>query len=457
MYANSADLNGIVVNEATRQTKRFYEQRREDDVARFTRQKIESAHLVLPAKRRSPMKAAGPTNGAGGLEQDVFFANKDVVSHIVSFLDIKSLYKFTMTSKKCTQILRHDHVVKAALYQGGHAKSNLERVLVMIRGPHRILVPTPLRFLRLCVGRLCECCQQKRVNFVSQHFGVFFCKECLEKEGYVVLLRRFDPLYKHVAHLYVIPEGCHAIKVWARPYVDGDGDLCGPLFSLESQMKTDEISQSSLTKLREKNMERRKALLPLIENAYKKHLEPAHERLLMEQAAKYMASVAAQQKKIRKIKLAIQSLSRELGNVPWKSQVLAHQWVEFRSSQRVEFSAPMARSILRSDMSAPSRLTKARIRKLASLLRQGVTLFEEHQLHDFSFFSDSVAEQRALKEVCRAVFPNYSLLSKPWVTPFVLEHLRELHPERRGVSLSGYLAFQLAVEANSDEDDDDNE
>lgn len=416
-------------------------------------------------KRRSPLKTQGHATTTkscedGGLQQDLFVLNSDIVSHIASFLDLKSLYNFTISSHQCLAILRPDHIVRAALYQGGHAKTNLERILAMIRGPRRgsILVPSPLRMLRLCIGRHCELCRKKRVNFVSQHFGVFFCKGCLDKEGYVATLRRFDPLYSQVAHLYVIPEGCHTIKVWAQPYIDGTGEQCGPLLSLQSQVAAaDEGCRASLAALSAENEARRKECLPLIERAYKYHLQPAKERLFMDQVVKYMASVAAQQKKIGRIKLAFARLSKELGNVPWKSQILAHQWVDYRHSQRLELSAPLARSILRSELCAPSRLTRARIQRLAFLLRRGVELFEEQRLHDFSFFSDASAEERALKEVCQSVYPNYSLLAKPWVTPCVLQNLRDLNPTRRITTLSGYLAFQLSIDATMDDDNDEGE
>ena len=196
-----------------RASKRKWPDQEEKDRQVPKRQINYSLATPRNGQRRILLRAEGTRSDV--LKRDFFFSNTDVVSHIAAFLDIKSLSRFVSCSKRCMEILRPDHVVRAALYQGGHAKTNLERMIGMIRGNH-ILVPSALRLLRLCIGRLCECCQRKRVNFVSQHFGVFFCKECLDKEGYVATLRRFDPMYPHVAHLYVIPEGCHTLKVWGE-------------------------------------------------------------------------------------------------------------------------------------------------------------------------------------------------------------------------------------------------
>ena len=399
--------------------------------------------VVVPLKRRSQPRPPQHSSGKR-LEKDALLLNQDIVSNIASFLDIKSLYNFSTCSKRCLEILRPDHVVKAALYHGGHAKTNVERMIEMIR-THRILVPSPLRFLRLCIGRRCECCHVKRVNFVS-FFGVFFCKGCLENEGYVATIRRFDPMFSCVSNHFVVPDGCNTIKVWAKTHVDNHGEPCGPLLSVKTQGVDDPSDLPSTKVLKEKDAEKRKIYLPLIEKAYSEDLEPASKRILMEQAAKFMASQTAQQKKIRRIKFALQNLSRELGNVPWKREILAHRWVDFRNTQRLELLSPLARNILARELSVPSRLTKKRIKCLASLLSQAVELFEGQQLHDFSFFSSSCPEEIALRHMCLRIFPNYRLLSVPWVTSGLLQGFRSYPPDRRLRTLVSLVSTELANE-----------
>lgn len=401
---------------------------------------------ILVSSSQDRQAAARSTDQAG-LKKDAFLSNKDVLSHISSFLDIKSLYNFTMTSSICMQTLRPEHVVRAALYHGGHSKTNLERIVHLMRG-QRIIIPSTLRLLRLCNGRLCELCQNKRVYYVSKYFGVFFCQHCLEHTGYVRTLQRFEPLYPLVSRLYVIPDGCHAIKIWAKPYFSPEGERCGPRITLECHTNSFKAQTTELLQVEAM----RNDLLPLIENTYKNNVENANLRILMHREQKCTASLLAQRKRTGRIKYALTLLDQELGNVAWKKYLLAHEWVELRSKDRIVLFAPLAKEILGPYLSAPSTLTKPRIHRLASMLRSSVALFEDLKLHNFALFLRPLLRERNFENNCvEQFFPNYSFLTKNWVNMKTLNQLRCVCPVTRIQIISQFVYYQLAEDDNASE------
>jgi len=402
-----------------------------------------------PSKGMRTPRSAKKKKGTG-LDQDSFFSNKDVLSYIVAFLDVKSLYKFTMTSKTCFEMLRPNQVVRAALYRGGHSKTNIERIMDLVR-KKKILVPSPIRMLRICIGRTCERCQTKRVNFVSKHFGVFFCKDCLENGGYVKMLRRYDSsFYPHVSHLYVIPEGSHGLRVWAKPYYKNDGTRCGPPLSMQCRLKGGESHKQAMADLRQEDAQQRKKCLPLMEKAYREHLDSANERVLTNRVAKYLASLAAQEKRNQRIRETISALGKALGDAPWKSLLLSHEWVHLGSRDQVVFSAPLARELLEGSMSAPSKITRTRLFQLANSLRRCIGVFEESHLHDFLYFTyDPLFMNR-----CLASFPNYGLLTCSWVNVENIKLLHRLNHHDRIIAVSQLLVQQLTVEADQRSDED---
>lgn len=377
-----------------------------------------------------------------GMKPDYIFDKKDVLSQVVDFLDLRSLYKFAVASKSCMEILQPYHVVRAALYRGGHAKTNLERILCLLRSK-KILVPSPMRLLRLCVGKYCEHCQDRRVNYVSKYFGVFFCKDCLERGGFVRLLRRNDcSLHSNLSHLYVIPEGFYGIQIWAKPYRDNLGNRCGPLLSLECRLKSGEAHQQDLFILRKKDKIRRSNHLKIMEMTYRQHLDAANECLLTNRLQKYLASIAAQERRNQRIAAMIEALHEELGEVPWKAVLLSHEWVQTGSRDQIDFLVPLAREVLSETVVAPSKATRSKVKGLSKTFIRYMAVFEESCLHDFSSFSYNPG----FMNLCLSRFPRYSLLSCPWVNIKMLEFLGHLNHQTRAMIVSYYLSRQLEME-----------
>lgn len=107
----------------------------------------------------------------------VVLENDGIAKNIISYLDIKSLYQVSITRKSFASLICHEHVVRAALFQGGHAAKRIEAMIRLVK-KRKIWTPSPLRLLRLMNGKRCEGCNQKTVQFnhMSDAFGVFLCK-----------------------------------------------------------------------------------------------------------------------------------------------------------------------------------------------------------------------------------------------------------------------------------------
>lgn len=162
-----------------------------------------------------------------------FLLNHDIASEIFSFLDIRSLYNVVMTSKEGMKLLRHEHVVRSSMMQGGHSKTSMERLVPLIE-QRSIWIPSPLRMLRLVNGKTCERCCQGRVHLVSDNYGVFFCFHgCIQGRSTkgVAFNSKWSP--------YVVDQPriakaayCSSAYVWIRPFMDASGERAGPLVSL---------------------------------------------------------------------------------------------------------------------------------------------------------------------------------------------------------------------------------
>ena len=139
-----------------------------------------------------------------------FFRDQDdMVSEILSFLDLRSLLVMCRTAKKATLLLRYDHVfssmTKTECVESCESKiSNRNSSVILhklaqvyglngnseIVPPHTIpkqSKPSPLRLLRLANGKRCELCHSDMVSpcawagvvLPSLSLGKFCCTLCI--------------------------------------------------------------------------------------------------------------------------------------------------------------------------------------------------------------------------------------------------------------------------------------
>jgi len=144
----------------------------------------------------------------------------------------------------------------------------------------------------------------------------------------------------------------------------------------------------------------------------------------------------------------ISSLSDELGDVSWKSVMLSYDTVPIRDRDRIVFAAPLAKDILEESLAAPSKITRARIKRLARHMKHCMLMFEAFHLNDFMCFE----HDPRFRAHCLQNFPGYSLLCCSWVNSNTLHVLNRLYPHDRTSIIAHFLSQQMTM----DEDRNDN-
>jgi hypothetical protein len=340
-----------------------------------------------------------------------FLLNADVASDVFSFLDIRSLYNMTMTCKLAMKLLRHEYVVRSALMQGGHSKTSMERLMVLIVN-RCIWIPSPLRMLRLCNGRTCERCFTGRVHLVSEHFGVFFCfRNCIQNiftKG-VAFNIQWAPFLINQPRVAKCAYNTSA-QLWVRPYSDLSGERCGPLVSM-IELERVIRGQGSLKQiLKEKDMaDTYKKSVSDIARVFKDTTDKALKRIQERKQKKKQASLDANDRRKKKVMDMVDILRIELDDVPWKDSALSHCWVKSGNRHVIEFDG-ITNELMREYSAAPSKATKKKLKEVAFSLRKCVARLEEANIHDFSFLSDAHPVERAVKIYCRDHYPNYKIL-----------------------------------------------
>lgn len=369
-----------------------------------------SSKSAAASKSKRPRLKADTTHGA----YPNFLLNSDVAREIFSFLDIRSLFNVTMTSKIGMRLLRHEHVVRSAMMQCGHSKTSMERLVPLIE-QRCIWTPSPIRMLRLVNGRTCERCNKGRVHLVSDNYGVFFCFHgCIQDTSTkgVAFNNKWSPFLVDQPRIAKAAYSSSAY-IWIRPYSDASGERVGPLISMVEMERIIRGDGSVEDLLKEKDaLDPYKDAVAEISQAFKDSTEAAARRIQERKDKKSQASDKANARRKQKILVMIKMLEMELDDVPWKEIALEHEWKKSNSKEVPSFRCGLTEELLREYSSAPSKATKKKLKEVAKSLKQKFSILEEKGLHDFSFLSDSDPVERVVKEYCVENFPNYSILKK---------------------------------------------
>lgn len=173
----------------------------------------------------------------------MFFGNEDLVGNIVKFLDGKSiLFGMGSVSKIVKSRLTHKHAVCCAMTtpSGRRRMQNLANLIR--RGC--IYTPSPMRILRLGMGKRCEICNRTKTNDVNS-LGLFLCRSCTH--GIICEIKPHNDFGRVV----IKDERCAKRILWSRkkkrpryfvysgmnPFVDGAGEKIGPLAVLFHHIK----------------------------------------------------------------------------------------------------------------------------------------------------------------------------------------------------------------------------
>lgn len=380
--------------------------------------------IKAPAKKRQRLLADKTTRGNQAYPN--FLLNSDIASEIFSFLDIRSLYNVTATSKVGMKLLRHEHVVRSAMMQGGHSKTSMERLIPLIE-KRCIWIPSPLRMLRLVNGRTCERCCTGRVHLVSENYGVFFCFHgCIQHTSTkgVAFNNKWSSFLVDQPRIAKAAYSSSAY-IWIRPYTDAANERVGPLVSMVEIERIMQGDGSVENLLKEKDaVDPHTDAISDIIKVFKDTAEAADRRILERKRKKIKASVDANDRRKTKVLSMIDTLHVELEGVPWKDVALAYHWRKSNSKEVPYFECGLTNKLLREYSSAPSKATKKKLKEVSRSLRQSFGMMEKKGFHDFSSLSDVDPVERAVKEYCMEHYPNYKLLQSPRMDDQALERIQ---------------------------------
>ena len=188
---------------------------------------------------------------------DKVFGNPALVEMILAFAgnNVHDLLNLVLAKKAFLHNLQHEHVIRAALNQEGRPRETIKGLLPLIR-ERKIWIPSPLRLLRLCNGRLCERCSTNKVRFgdndSSRACGVLFCDSCFSQfQGLVSSIDQASfsftqntrvvsfALGSWTRFIYVPLFGSSFLNrsIWTEPIYDSNGDYLGPLVTQEHMHK----------------------------------------------------------------------------------------------------------------------------------------------------------------------------------------------------------------------------
>lgn len=97
---------------------------------------------------------------------------------VMAFLSPRAMLNFSNTCKSLREIVTTRMVVDSALVHGGFARRSIEE-LQKFMVDKSLHVPSPLRLLRICNGKMCEICLCNKTNHVRPGTGLFACWTCV--------------------------------------------------------------------------------------------------------------------------------------------------------------------------------------------------------------------------------------------------------------------------------------
>lgn len=112
----------------------------------------------------------------GILKMDIILPTETLVN-IMSFLDPKELFGMVSRSKVLASFLTLEMVIRSALLYG-NTPSERVKVICKLTSNRSIYPPSPIRLLRLAIGKRCEFCLANRVSDIREPFGVLVCWSC---------------------------------------------------------------------------------------------------------------------------------------------------------------------------------------------------------------------------------------------------------------------------------------
>ena len=229
------------------------DRRKRKTVVRGTRKKSKSA-------KKFKFDSCGchdPTSITG---KDVF-QNNDLLGNILVYLDDKTiLFSMLFVSKAVELQLTHEHVIRCAMAN----PSGMRRITSLVRLLQQgsIYTPSPLRILRISVGKRCERCNCKKTNNLN-NFGLFLCRLCTKRITTEIKLHAAEKSRNRLVLRAIYDERCAKIVRYANsnrglrrkkavryifysslnPFRDLGEENVGPLLSFSKLLLSDSFDE----------------------------------------------------------------------------------------------------------------------------------------------------------------------------------------------------------------------
>jgi hypothetical protein len=369
------------------------------------------------------------------------FGNLDPLTYDVlfSFLDVKSLFRVTFCSKVLMRVVSHEHVVRSAVISGGNVKHTMHAIVAMIQ-KNSIVVPSPLRLLRLTNGRYCErgsecdawrtAKERKKVRAVRADYGVFFCSECVTS-----CTKHLSLTSPMLTHERALPSVYHCRKAYVMidAFTDKAGERCGTLLSYEEYQQQYQ-QQQQLGCMRQKARNVIETHIHALHNPWvhkrpdidrcfqqAKHDQETIERRVQKERTSRESTAFA--KKVETLKTLVELLRSFLtASVPrgwdwdktWIEDLLTCNYIDperdyYHSKIPCAcFSCPLVNKRMIPYGYSPSKGNKKKMKEIADQLGDEMQLLWSTRFHDFTFLSED-AEPEPLEHSLRVFFKdNYS-------------------------------------------------
>ena len=201
------------------------------------KQNIEGSNDDLPCKRAR--RYTRPVASKTAVSAVLY--NRDMIGNIMEYLDTNTLlFSMSAVSKNIHIQITHEHAVRCAMAttQGQRRMQQLADLIERCC----IYTPSPMRILKLALGRRCEkCSATKTVNI--NNLGLFLCMSCrdnivheikphddhAEMNPYILAAINDDRCASIVLGQSKVPR--YLVYNDKEPYVDRSGELAGPLVS----------------------------------------------------------------------------------------------------------------------------------------------------------------------------------------------------------------------------------
>jgi hypothetical protein len=323
------------------------------------------------------------------VSDDAVFDDIDplALDKILAFLDVKSLFRFSFSSKRFGQIVTHEHVVRSALISGGHAKRTASEIIELALKRKTLYLPTPLRLLRLVNGKTCETenCTAL-VKHIRPGYGLFFCWSCLVSRTVEFKINHRFLQNERVAR----NEYSKKAYVLIMPYSDTASERAGPILSSAAANEDDSVIASLLKEADAMWPQKLKERVLLC-------LEQAMEdREVIEKQSREQKKIRMDGKMIKAKKLAETLKELVSKTCPYKDIICSYQECFDLQNQKatITFVCRFVDIQMRTLIVAPSKATRKKMKEIAAFVEASAEIIKSSGFLDFSFLEGDKSVSR---------------------------------------------------------------